>query len=70
MHVDVEAASPLCAGLVVADVWGTSPLPKNVYMAEVSYALQLAAAQSSFLLHPDQRVGCLNRAWTWEASGP
>ena len=56
MHVDVEVASPLCAGLIVADVWGTSSAPANVFLAEsmdvkgfwalMEAALDAAEAQS------------------------
>jgi hypothetical protein len=30
LRVDVECASPLSLGQTVCDVWGDSPLPKNV----------------------------------------
>lgn len=40
MRVDVETASSLTAGQTVCDVWGQSPLPRNVHVATVSDMLQ------------------------------
>ena len=35
VHVDVETASTLCAGVIVADVHGISDKPANVWLTEV-----------------------------------
>ena len=50
MRVDVETASPLCAGQTVCDVWGHSPLPPNITVAtamdvDAFWELMLAALE-------------------------